>query len=189
MPALIVDPELQAEVIRQFNLRGDLSPFQLTEQVVPIFDIGRLVSAATVQEVVTPNLLTSVLIGLSATTRALVVGDPSSSETQVFSDTSVAPGAGTVLADTGAVGTVELQIQAFAGHNDGTPRIFTLEWRNAANSATIASFPMSVETSVGFKFRGIMATGERFRWVTATAVTNTAVTWIAASQSDSALAN
>ncbi len=180
MPALIVDPALQASVIRQFNLKGELAPFNLTEQVVPIFDIGRLVTAATVQEVVTPGELQSVRIGVDGVNGVLSTGSIDAEDGEIFDDTAINPGAGTVLADTGQLAAGRHVIQASVGHNDATPRIMELQWRDAANAVTLANMRVIAEQNAAIKINVNIATDERLRWVTTTAVTNTAVSWIMA---------
>jgi len=99
---------------------------------------------------------------------------------EIVSDTASNPTGADVLADSGQLTSGRQQIVASAGHDDGVARLFELQWRNAANDATIANFRFVVNANVLFKIRLNFSTDERIRWVTVKTVTNTAVTWIAA---------
>ncbi len=176
MPALIVDPALQAAVIRQFNLRGELAPFQLTEQVVPIFDIGQLLGAA--PTVVTTTVDSQGLrVGTASQSTALTVLRPAFDDGNVSSDVTVNPIAGAVLADTGAVafGSV-FQLSAQINWNTAIVD-FQVEWRNAANDTTLAQWEYQVGTGLPHVTFGPVAlnmlTSERIRIVTASGGTGT----------------
>ncbi len=143
MPALIIDPQLQASVIRQFNLRGELAPFNLTENVVPIFDIGRLLT-----QTLDPTVVTTlagnqgVRIGVAGNTNYLQVGPPLLGTADVDNArTVVNPGAGVLIVDAGAASTGNRWVQGTI-NSDGAISDFDLEWRNAANSATLATYTM-----------------------------------------------
>ncbi len=141
MTALIVDPALQAAVIRQFNLRGELAPFRLTEQVVPIFDIGQLVGAA--PTVVTTTVGTQGIRIGTAGTAALVVAQPPLEDANVTDGGfSVNPGAAAVLVDTGALGAGDRTFDAYM--NGSALYDLIIEWRNAANTANIATWSLLV---------------------------------------------
>ena len=183
MPAIIVDPALQAEVIRQFNLRGDLSPFNLTENVVPVFDIGKLVSTVVPQEVVTPNSNVSVRVGLDFSDH-LVTAPPDFTRNQVTPSVDVAPAGGTVLADSGALAAGDFWLDCNFSHDDGTAVDLSLQWRNAANTATVLELQVwvTLRTQKLFMFREV-ALNERFRFVNNTAIAGTALSYIAAKAS------
>ncbi len=186
---LIVDPALQAEVIRQFNLRGELAPFNLTENVVPVFDIGKLVSTVVPQEVVTPGLNLSARIGLDVPNRVLRVGPADYEAAEIFTDTTVAPGAATVLASTGAITAAGPRaFLACAGHNDNAPLFFDLQWRDAADAVTLASFPFAIVSELSIAVTLSVALNERLRWVNTTAVVGTAVSFISSASASTAIA-
>ncbi len=144
MPALIVDPALQAAVIRQFNLRGELAPFQLTEQVVPIFDIGQLIGETRDPTVVTTLLGSQgVRVGtLDGNTVLPVVIGPALSDTDdVFDDSGIVtnPAANTVLINLVAPGVaVTEDIEIFISAD--VIGQFVVEWRNAANAANLETW-------------------------------------------------
>ncbi len=140
MPAIIVDPALQAEVIRQFNLRGELSPFNLTENVVPIFDIGQLLSTVVPTVVTTLEGSQGVRVGTLTKEELLgVIGPEVDVADVVDGGTAINPGALTVLADTGVFGNLDTNmIRVIMAAN--VPVDFRIEYRNAANAATLASW-------------------------------------------------
>ncbi len=194
MSALIVDPALQAEVIRQFNLRGELAPFRLTEEVVPIFDIGRLLSLAVPTVVTTLEGSQGVRIGTTGGTDYLPVGPVQIDDGDVTNSGAVVnPGAAAVLVDPGAVvGSSIRHVEGVINWN--TAEIdFQVEWRNAANTATLtlwSYFCGAGNASVKFGpwFLNI-ASGERIRVVTAgggvgTADVTIVINGVAASDAD-----
>ncbi len=180
----IIDPALQAEVIRQFNLRGELAPFQLTNQVVPTFDIGRLASIASPQVVTTTMGSSGVRIGLlSSALNLQVIPDQIDFGDQTDGRTAVNPAAGTVLVDSGQLLAQNHVIRAECSAN--VPVDFRLEWRDAADAATLASWtvfhggPSSVAHTWGpFNVRN--ALNERFRIVNISVVVGTVASNISA---------
>ncbi len=165
---LIVDPELQAEVIRQFNLRGELSPFLLTNRVVPIFDIGRLASLNVPQVVTTTEGGQGVRVGLSSITQFLGVAEPSTDDGDVTDGgTAINPAALAVDVDTGQLAAGTHIITAQCSSNVVVD--FRLEWRDAANAVTLASWtvlsggPSSVPHQ--WKLNADVLLNERFRIV------------------------
>ncbi len=135
---LIVDPQLQASVIRQFNLRGELAPFNLTENVVPIFDIGTLLRAIDPTVVTTLAGSQGVRVGTSGTA-ALVTAQPPVVDTNVTDGGfAVNPGAAALLVDSGALGAGDRTFDIYLGGS----ALFDLiiEWRNAANAANVATW-------------------------------------------------
>lgn len=161
MPAIIVDPGLIARVTRQFQLRGQLQPFNLTENVIPVFDIGKL-TGVDVTKVATPDSETAVRVGTSAA--HLTVGEPAHDAADVFQTSASSPTGGTILSDTGQLTAGIHRIEVWTGQDSGSQEHLQLEWRNAANNATLATWNL---LSVGqFHFGPIytdMATNERFR--------------------------
>ncbi len=136
--ALIVDPALQASVIRQFNLKGELAPFNLTENVVPIFDIGQLLGAP--PTVVTTTLgQQGVRVGTAFGPNALQTRTPRINDGDVTDGgTAVNPAALAVLVDSGQLAGGEQMVSIYFSANVVVD--FRIEWRNAANTATIASW-------------------------------------------------
>ena len=106
-----------------------------------------------------------VLVG--GTVSFLAAPTPAYSVTDIFTaGLQVAPAAGTVLADTGAlpVGAYSLQAQMYAEENNE----FDLEWRNAGNSANLRSIRFNLtpggSPSLGFSSRfNVENADERFR--------------------------
>ena len=187
--ARIVDPELIADLVRALNVRGELAPFDISQVAVPIFDIGRFVADFGPTEVVSPGLASSNRIGIPVT-QALEVRNPAHTPANVFDDTSVAPAGGTVLADTGQIGTGEFFLRLNMGHTDATPLVFEIQHRNAANLATLATYPIITEHDMGvFELSVTIAVAnERFRIVNISNVAGTAVSWITLVRADSAVA-
>ncbi len=178
MPAVIVDQELLASVIRQFNLRGNLSPFNLTENVVPTFDIGKLTALADqVQLVETAEGSAGVRVGTSATNVYVASGTVDVDDGD-FTDSGavVNPGAGQIIVDTGQLGGGNHQV-FFNARNNAAISDFELQWRDAANAVTIASmivFAGTGQPTVQFGpiILGV-ATNERLRVVAGGAVVGT----------------
>ncbi len=190
MPALIVDPALQAEVIRQFNLRGELAPFVLTNAVVPIFDIGRLASIDTPQVVTTLAGSQGVRVGMADTNAALQVRYPFFSTGLFADDTQAAPGANTVLADTGAIASAgQFWFQVQASHDDGTAVIFEVQYRNAANNANLGVLPITNTQGIREWLSIDIAANERLRIVNVTAIAGTATSYILFKRADASDAN
>ncbi len=183
MPALIVDPDLIAQVTRTFQLRGELKPFNLTENVVPVFDIGRL-EGLPLQEVVTPALLTMVAAGPSAAARHYAAAPPDSTVLNVSSN-AAASGAGSILADTGQLAAGQHYCRAFATCGDAVAARYELQHRDAADAANLAvwSFEISLGCFAIIDFVATFAVDERVRWTNVTAVTLRTATNIMATPS------
>ncbi len=172
---LIVDPALQAAVIRQFNLRGELAPFNLTENVVPTFDIGVL-AGQTVDPTVVTTLagVQGVRVGTPAQTTALTVNAPRYDDGNVVNSGVVNnPGAGQVIVDTG-----QLNVGTHLIHwllNIDVLGDLHVEWRNAADAATLVTWPYGF--GAGVQHEGMfqtlnlnLAQNERIRIITPAAV-------------------
>ncbi len=186
---LIIDPELQAQVIRQFNLRGELSPFLLTNRVVPTFDIGKLASTVPT-EVVSPGLTSSVIVGLVGGNRHMSVAPPTTEDTEIDGDRTAGAAAGDVLADTGQLTAGLHWIRAGLTYN-ATTESFDLEWRNAANAASLRTIPFEIEAGDGLVeiiFVGNFLVNERIRWTAKTAAAGSASTYIFSPASSAAVA-
>ncbi len=179
MPALIVDPALQARVIRQFNLRGELAPFNLTENVVPVFDIGTLTGIA-----LDPRVVTTLAGSQGVRVGTIDAGTYVPTADTVFDDgdvtnrgVTVNPAAGAVISDSGARTSGIHVVHAFI---NWTAAIldFAIEWRNAANDTTIATWPVFVGTGLPYVHWGPfvfnVVGSERFRVITPTGGTGTA---------------
>lgn len=183
MPALIVDPELLAAVTRQFNLKGDLAPFTLTENVVPIFDIGRLIGITEIQKVATPGSQTAVRVGANSAFH-LTTGHQASAPADWFDDSTLNPAAGTVLADTGQLAAGIRMIWGSFAMDDVTQIVdAALQWRNAANDANVGVLQITASGEAPYARVGPLfvdvSLNERFRWVSGKNVmVGTARTWI-----------
>ncbi len=187
MPALIIDPELIAAVTRQFNLRGELQPFNLTENVVPIFDIGRLIGIAEIQKVATPDSAAAVRVGVNGT--FLPIGHPEAEDGDIFNDDDTNPVATTVLADTGQLTAGVHLVHATYAQDTGAATDFALEWRNAANNATLAVWRAFSEALFDFGPRWLnFATDERIRFIQNANITGDVATTISAVLADPSVA-
>ncbi len=175
MPAIIVDPALQAAVIRQFNLRGELAPFNLTENVVPVFDIGNL--SGNLPTVVTTLLGSQgVRVGTLNSSVSMPVNTREYDNSTIdASGRTTNPMAGDVIADTGARGVGLNQVHWVVASDAALKSLFTVEWRNAANSATLTSWSFIIPPGGGSvpMFSPLtlsMAASERVRIVTPAAI-------------------
>ena len=188
MPAIIVDPELLAAVTRQFQLRGSLQPFNLTENVVPVFDIGRLTGIIQIQKVATPDSGDAVRVGV-ATANHLSVGDPPYDDSDIFQVEASNPTAATVLADTGQLTSGIHRISARYAQDSTTTTNILFEWRNAANSATLALWRAFPDHDWLFDpiFVSVL-TNERFRFVQNANITASVDTTIGAVRSVNSVA-
>ncbi len=175
---LIVDPALQASVIRQFNLRGELSPFLLTNRVVPTFDIGSL--TRTLDPTVVTTLLgqQGVRIGTSNDHQYIPIEHTAWEDVDVENrGPTVNPAAGAVITDTGALGSGPHVVEAFINW-DAAILDFSVEWRNVGNTATLATWTVFVGTGAPYVHWGPYVVkitgGERVRVITATGGTGNA---------------
>ena len=184
--AQIVDPTLIADIIKQLNVRGALAPFEIAPVAVAVFDIGRL-TGLDVQSVVTPGLAASVLIGLEAANFALTTREPFLAAADVFDDITLNPLAGVILADTGAVAAGVTSFKVQLSQTTASGFIFEIQWRNAANAATLASFPFTKNLVMDFVAN--MALNERIRLVNVNNITATVASYITASPSASQIAS
>lgn len=187
--AKIVDPQLIADIVRQLNVQGRLEPFDISEIAVPVFDIGRL-SGISIQEVVSPGLNEFIKIGVAGGSNVLPVAPIAFEESEIFDDSQAAPGAGTVLADTGQIVlTGDYVVQAGVGFNDATPRFFELQGRDAADAVTLWNIRIAADVYHELTFKiFVPITLQRIRWVTTGAVTNTAISWIGISRALASIA-
>ncbi len=180
---LIVDPELVARVVRQFNLRGELAPFNLTENVVPTFDIGRLQGQAVDPTVVT-TLANSqgVRVGtISAVTALPTMPVRYDDGDIVNSGPTVNPAAGQVIADTGQLGPGRHLVHWVL--NTSVAADLHLEWRNAADAATLATWPFFIDVGNASMFESLaleFSLNERLRVITPVAVVGTVNATVAA---------
>ncbi len=178
---LIVDPALVASVVRQFNLRGEMSPFILTNRVIPTFDIGKLVSATVPTVVTTTEGAQGVRVG-SASGFALAVAPPNPNTFVVDGGFQVNPGAAAVLVDSGALSEGNRVIKAYLNANAIYDVI--VELRNAANTANVKTWSLLVggvvtPNMVVFEEAIAFAASERVRVVTGGAVVGTISSTIA----------
>ncbi len=140
MPAIIVDPALLAAVTRQFQLRGTLDPFNLTENVVPVFDIGQLTGTTPDPRVVT-TLAGSQGVRVGTLDRAsplTVVPAEIDDEDVNDGDVVVNPAAAQVIRSTGQLTAGNHWLWAEVATNVDTAA--RLVWRNAANNADLATW-------------------------------------------------
>ncbi len=174
MPAIVVDPELIARLTRDFQLRGTLKPFNLTEDIVPIIDLGPLLTTPTPTEVVTPDLATMVAAGLSAAARHYAGAEPDSTALNV-QGTALNPSAGDIVGDTGQLAAGQhFCVATFTV--DASSALVQLEHRNAANNALIDSWAFQVDPGQTVIMRPTLtfATNERLRWNTVIGFTGNA---------------
>ncbi len=188
----IIDPALQAEVVRQFNLKGALDPFQLTNRVVPIFDIGRLASVNQPQVVTTNEGTTGVRIGTLTGSQALTVHPVTLQDTRTIIDggTNINPAALTVLSDTGQLVAGDHMVTAFLSANVVVD--FRIELRDAANAVTLASWTVlqggPSASAFEFKMPIGFSTDERIRVVNVGVVVGTVSTTMQANPYQAATA-
>ncbi len=175
---LIVDPELQASVIRQFNLRGELAPFNLTENVVPIFDIGTLLRAIDPTVVTTLAGSQGVRVGTVTNASYLPTGDAPINDFDVVNSGAVVnPAAAQVIVDTGALGGTNPTYWYAIINNNAAISDFEVQHRDAANAATLATWGFfagtgqpCVQTHI---LMLVMAASERLRVVSGSAIVGT----------------
>ncbi len=178
-----------AQIVRQLNVQGPLSPFDIAETAVPVFDIGKLAGLDVAQEVVTPGKTTTVLVGLTSNNSAMDTKTPGFAASEVVTDTQNATTAPTILADSGQLPASDYWVDCSISQNDGTTVDLELQWRNAANSANILSIPFFGGLRVGklFAFRTV-ALNERFRLVSNTNIAGIIHSYMATTVSTAALA-
>lgn len=113
------DPELEANLIRALSVIGQIGKLRVLDVVLPTISMGNVV------------------------TQAVDLQMPSYRSTDVFGGDTVAPAAGTVLADTTALpaGTYDVEILVASNGTTGFAEAIALEHRNAANSANLATWP------------------------------------------------
>ncbi len=184
MPALIIDPALQAAVIRQFNLRGELAPFNLTENVVPVFDIGALTGNL-------PTVVTTlagsqgVRVGTADARFYLPTALPVINDPERFDGGfTTNPGANAVVADTGQLSVGDHLVWAQFSSDTAAVQA-QLQWRDAANAVTLASWSFLVDPGGPAQtpiFMAEVSADERFRWSTIRAVVGDVAAGIVAQQ-------
>lgn len=141
-------PQLTADLIEQFNLKGQVGLLDFLDQVRPVIIIGTRGD------------------GLPVTVTA-----QSFTTAQVFSGSVLNAVAGTVVADTGQLpeGTYDIKVGFSNTMDAGGTGIFTLEHRNAANAANLASWPYVWRTgnqyADNWDYAMEFATDERLRWL------------------------
>ncbi len=187
--AKITLPQLIADIVRQLNVSGRLEPFDISQTAVPVFDIGRLGALDVPTEVVTPGDDTSLEVGLANAGTILQTRRPDFAASEIVPDTQAAIAAGVVLADSGQLTSGSKYVDAHVSQNDGTTVDLVLQWRNAANDGNILEIPFFAGLRVGviFTFSGV-ATNERFRLVTNTAIAGTIHSYVAVAVATAALA-
>ena len=137
--ASIVDPDLIANIVQQLNVKGALSPFEISEIAVPVFDIGRLAGLTGVQKIATPGSDVAVRVGTSSDTITVATSLPRVAAASMFdSGAIVNAGAAADILDTGqlAAGLHLVQVTM----STDTAIFFQLQWRNAADAANNATF-------------------------------------------------
>ncbi len=182
---LIVDPALIGRVVSQFNLRGTLNPFILTNRVIPTFDIGQL-QGNIVPTVVTTNAGTAGVRVGSVLGQFVPVTTPVVQPANVTDGGfQVNPGAAAVVVDTGAIAgvsnrTIDIYLNGSALFD------VIVEHRNAANAANVAAWSLlvggaGIGNMVHFGPHNLaMVANERIRVVTGGAVVGTlssAIQW------------
>ncbi len=186
MPALVDDPQLLSEILRELRVKGQLAPFTISETAIAVFDIGKLTDLD-VQHVTTPDSATGVRIGTANATTAVTREAVPYSFGAVHGDgVTNNPGAGTVLADTGALAAGRISLLARIS-TDAARDQFVLEHRNAANTANLATMSIIVQ-SWAYDFTYIVAANERFRLVNTNAIVGDVAHTIITTNYDQAVA-
>jgi len=121
------DPLLVADLIALLSIKGAIGKLPLADIVIPVVNLGDVVTAA------------------------VEVRGPVFRSTDVFSEgTQTAPGAGDILADTGALMVGEYDVMFMCGADDvgSAGRFISIEHRNAANDTTLATwlYPVNATT-------------------------------------------
>ena len=145
----VTDPITVADLVRVLSVRGSLGVLDVADVILPTISVGQI------------------------TPLEVAIRTPAFRSTDIFSAGSIlAPVAGTLLADTGALpaGTYDL---TFVLSNSGitSNTAWQFEHRNAADTANLATFPINtgrsgsgtLEFSIGYE----LATNERIRIITA----------------------
>ena len=195
MPAQIDDPTLLDRILRTFRIKGRIAPFEISETAVPVFDIGNLTG---LDPTVVTTLADSqgVRVGLASVPSAINTTVPRYADTDIVnSGPTVNPGAGAVIADTGQLtsGTTQ-QFHWILAHSAALAVDFAVEWRNAANTATLATWAYLLiaggQTEAMFQpFTLSIALNERLRIITPAAVVGTVNCTIGAQEVIPSLAN
>lgn len=183
MAGLIDDPDLLSEILREFKVKGAIDPFQISQIALPVFDIGSL-SGATPTVVTTTAGGSGVRIGTLNSVTSIVVSPQVLANTNVTdSGPVVNPAAAQVIADSGQLTAAENLVH-LTTNNNAAISDFQLEWRNAANTATITQWTFQVGTgqpNVQFGPMALfMASNERLRLVSGSAVVGTVAATITA---------
>lgn len=130
--AEIDDPELVAQIVRQLNVKGPLQPFQIPEVAMPVFDIGRLTALDLPTRVGTASANSY----LPSALPVLESGDFFDGEF----DTN--PAAGAVVVNTQNLPAGVYQVRATISSTVSGRFLFS--WRNAANTADVATWSFEV---------------------------------------------
>lgn len=162
------DPAVVADFIRSLGIRGRIGELGVADTIVPVFLIGQNPGITTTEP--------APIIGVVGGTPVPVSG---AGETPAFGSGDVfttgpqtAPGAGTVLADTGALpaGTYDLRFLTSSNSNSVLTETFMVQHRNAANAANLATWEyvtiLSASNNVGaitYALGYILALNERIR--------------------------
>lgn len=179
--ALIDDPSLLDRILRTFRIKGKIDPFELSDTAVPVFDIGLLTGLGADPTVVT-TLADSqgVRVGtVSSQTYVPTEPIPLNDQDVTNSGPTVNPAAAAVIVDSGGLGTFGLKKVSGVITWSATKIDFQVEWRNGANSATVALWSFLVGDTGGHSLQFgpwllNFATDERVRIVTASGGTGTA---------------
>jgi len=114
------DPELEANILRELSIVGQLGKLRVLDVVLPTFSLGNVIQQTV--EVLTPSFRS----------------------TDIFSGGQlVAPAAGAVLADTAALpaGTYDVKM-GFSSDDGANQNEIQVQHRNAANTATLAVYSL-----------------------------------------------
>jgi len=165
-----------------------MSPFILTNRVIPTFDIGKLVSATVPTVVTTTEGNQGVRVGTGSPASGVTISEARTPFGGITDGGyQVNPGAAAVIVDTGQLVAGDHTITAWL--NGSALFDVILEWRDAANAANNASFSLLVggagvgdHVQFGPMHMGPVLTNERFRIVTGGAVVGTLSSAISARQ-------
>jgi len=151
-------PQLVADIIRQLNLTGTVGLLEFSDQVTPVYIVAQRAGALDID--LTPVAFASA---------------------EIASGIIINPGAGVVIADTGPLAAGNYDIFgniSTHGNQNISGNAITIEHRDAADAATLATLLYNVSTTVSGRAQAflppigyILALNERLRVVSKAAYT------------------
>jgi len=170
-PALIDDPNLLDRILRQFRIKGQIRPFDLSNVAIPVIDIGKLLDIDLTQ-VVTPGNTVLVRVGTADATTFLPTAPPVLVPGDILSSDVNNPAAAEVLLDTTRLTAAPHVLHASISAN--VPLHAEFVWRNAADTADLAMWEFRISDDILAEVGPVAvnpAVNERFVWRAANAIT------------------